>query len=100
MKIINIYDFQNFRPVNIFDRDIYNGTITIKEGDNDQNDLLVEMLNFRKQVTPKNPAKKQQKEDVLKNLYNLFECRKRVLNAFEGKIFPIKVEGRGFSDKV
>ena len=55
---------------------------------------------FRKQVKPKNPEKKQQQEDVLKNLHNLFEARERVLNAFDTKILPIKFEGTGFSDKV
>ena len=41
-----------------------------------------------------------QKEDIIDNLYNLFEGRERVLNAFDSKIFPIKIEGKGFSDKV
>ena len=57
-------------------------------------------MNFRKQVKPKNPEKKQQKEDVLKNSYNFFEGRERVLNTFGSKIFPIKIECTGFSDKV
>ena len=55
---------------------------------------------FRKQVKPKNPEKKQQQEDVLKNLHNLFEARERVLSTFDTKILPIKFEGTGFSDKV
>ena len=42
-------------------------------------------MNFRKQV---------------KLIYNLFEGRERVLNAFDSQIFPIKFEGTGFSDKV
>ena len=41
-----------------------------------------------------------QKEDIIDNLHNLFEGRERVLNAFDSKIFPIKIEGKGFSDKV
>ena len=45
---------------------------------------------FRKQVKPKNTEKKQQEEDVLKNIYNLFEGRKRVLNAFDSKIISVK----------
>ena len=57
-------------------------------------------MNFTKQVKQKIPEKKQQKEDVLKNLYSLFEGRERVLNAFDSKIFPMKIEGTGFSDKV
>ena len=33
---------------NTFCRDIYNATITLKEADNDQSDVLVEILSFRK----------------------------------------------------
>ena len=77
------YNFQNFRTINTFGRDIYNGTITLKKADKDQSDLLVEMLNFRKQAKPKHPERKKHKEDVLENLCNLYEGRKRVLNAFD-----------------
>ena len=55
-------------------------------------------MNFRKQVKPKNTEKKRQKEDDV-FLY-VFKGRERVLNAFDSKIFPIKIEGTGFSDKV
>ena len=72
-----------FRTINTFGRGIYNGTITLKEAAKDQRYLLTEILNFRKEVKPKNPEKKQQKEDVLENLYNLFEGRERVLNVFQ-----------------
>ena len=33
-------------------------------------------------------------------LYALFESRERVFDAFNSKIFPIKIEGTGFSNKV
>ena len=39
-------------------------------------------------------------KDILKNLYILIKDRERVLDAFESKTFPIKIEGKGFSDKV
>ena len=31
------YNFKNFRTINTFGRDIYNGTITLKEADKSQN---------------------------------------------------------------
>ena len=37
---------------------------------------------------------------ILKTYINLFEGREKVLNAFDSKIFPIKIEGTGFSNKV
>ena len=43
-------------------------------------------------------TKNKQKKNVLNNLYNLFEGRERVLNAFDSKIFPIKIDGSGVSD--
>ena len=53
-------------------------------------------MNFKKQVKPKNPDKKQQKKGFLKNLYNFFEVRETDLYASESKIFPIKTEGFGY----
>ena len=40
--------------------------------------------------------KKKQKKNVLRNLYNFFEGREKVLNAFGSKIFPIKTTGTGY----
>ena len=57
-------------------------------------------MNLKKQIKSQNPEKKQKKEYILKNLYALSDGRERVLDAFESKIFPIKMEGTGFSDKV
>ena len=57
-------------------------------------------MDFKKKARPQNPEKKQEKKYILKNLYALFEGRKRVLDAFKSKRFSIKTEGTGFSDKV
>ena len=54
--------------MNTFGRDISNGTITLKEADKDQSDLLIENLNFRKQIKPHTP---ERKKHILKNLYTL-----------------------------
>ena len=79
---------------------IYNSTITVKEADKDQSDLLIEILNSEKQIKPHNPEKKQNKKDILKILWALFDGRERVLDAFESKIFPIKIEVTEFLYKV
>ena len=62
----------------------------LKEVDQDQSSLLVEIMNFKSKITPKNPEKIQKKNDVLKSLYAPFDGRKRVLDAFESKIFAKK----------
>ena len=55
---------------------------------------------LRKKIRPRNPEKKQEDKDILKSFYALFEGREKVLDAFESKMFQIKIEGTGFSDKV
>ena len=87
--------FINFQTIKTFGGDIYEGKITIKEADEYQADLLVEILNFKKNTKPRSPEKKQGKEIVLKNLYNFFEYRERILDAFESKVFSIKSNGAG-----
>ena len=94
------YSFKDFRKIKInpFGRDINNCTITLKEAEQDHSSLLVEIMNFRSKVKPQNPKKKQKKKDILKNLYALFDCRERVLDAFESRTFPTKIEDKGFSE--
>ena len=79
------------KTINTLGRCIYNGAVITKEPYEDQSGLLVEILNFRKQLKPKNLEKKQQKGDALKSLYYLFEVRERIRNAFDSKIFRIKI---------
>ena len=52
-------------------------------------------MNFRKNTKPRSQEKKQEKEIVLENLYNIFEGREKILDAFESKIFSIKSKGTG-----
>ena len=51
------YSFRNFQTIRNFDKDIYNGEITLKEADDDQRNLLVEIMNFKR----KTPHKIQRK---------------------------------------
>ena len=92
---MNIYSFKNFQTIKNFGRDIYESKITIKEAHEYQTDLLTEILNFRKNTKPRSQEKKQEKEIVLKNLYNFFEGREKILDAFESKIFLTKSKGAG-----
>ena len=93
---IHIY-LKNFRTINTFGRDTYNGKITLKEADEDQSSLLVEIMDSKKKnKTAK--SKEKTKKDVPINLYALLEGREKTFDAFESKLFPIKIEGTGFSD--
>ena len=92
-QIVNsTYSFKDFRTINIFGRNIYNGKITLKEANEDQSNLLVEILNLTSK-TEKSREKNNRKKMFLKTYIIFFD-------AFESKIFPIKTKRAGFSDKV
>ena len=82
-------------PIKTFGQDIYEGKITIEEANEYQTNLLAKIMIFRKNTKPQSPEKKQEKEIVLKNLFNFFEDREKLLDAFESKIFSIKSKGAG-----
>ena len=46
-------------------------------------------------MKPRNKEKIQEKKIAEKNLYNFYESREMVLNAFKSKIFLIKSKGSG-----
>ena len=90
------YSFQNFQIIRTFGRDIYNGEITLNEANEDQTSLLAEIINFKNKTKPRGTKKKTEKKRCASNLYNFFEGREKVLNAFSSKIFPIKTRGTGY----
>ena len=63
------YSFKNFQITSTFGRDIYNGKITFKKADEYQSSWLFEIMDLKKKTRPQNPEKRQEKNDVLKNLY-------------------------------
>ena len=81
------YSFKNFQTIKTSGRDICEGKITIEEADKYHTDLLAEVMNFMKNMKPRSQEKKQEKETVLVNLYNFFEGREKIIDAFEAKYF-------------
>ena len=49
------YSFKIFQTIRTFGKDIHDGAITLKEADDYQKDLLVEIMNFKKNTKPKSP---------------------------------------------
>ena len=87
-----IYETNGFQTIKTFDRDIYEGSITLEKANEYQNDLLAEIIYFKKKKrNQKSPEKKQEKEIALKNFYNFFEGRQKIIDAFESKIFFGKI---------
>ena len=91
------YDFRNFKTIRTFGRDIYDGKIALEEADEDQSNLIDEIENFNKKTRPQKDEEKQEEKNVLKNLYNFYDVREKVLNGFNSKIFVIKSKGSGIS---
>ena len=58
--------------------------------------MLDDTVSFNRNTKPKNERKKQEKENVLKNLRNFYNGRKKVINAFNSKIFSRKTKGTGY----
>ena len=77
--------FKFFQTIKTFGRDIYEGKTTRKEADEYQTDLLAEIMNFRKNTKPRSQEKKQEKEIVLKNLYNFLRVEKNLLALLKAK---------------
>ena len=47
------YSFKNFQTIKTFGEYIYNGTIRLKEANDYRNNLLVEIINFKKKQNQK-----------------------------------------------
>ena len=100
MEQINIHIFLNMFEQCTVGKEVYNGTITLKETDKDQN-LFVEILNLKtnktKKHTKKQKKKKKKKKILLKTIMH-FLMVERVFVAFESKTFQIKNKGTCFSN--
>ena len=81
------YSFIIFQTIKNFGRDVYNGKITLKQVDNDQSSLLVEFMNFKKQVKRKNPEEKQEKKIFLKTYVIFLIVEKEFLTLLKVKYF-------------
>ena len=85
----NISNFQQFETIRPFAKTIFIGKIfitTLNNADEGQSDLLVEIIDFKKN---QKTAKKGKKRDTLRSLYVLFDSREKVLNGFKSRIFPL-----------
>ena len=57
------YSFKNFQTIRTFGKDIYDSTIKLEEADEYQTNLLVEIMNFKKNTKPRSPEKKTRKRN-------------------------------------
>ena len=82
------FSFEDFQAIKTFGRDIYEGKITIKEADEYQKDLLVEIMNFRKTKKKKKSKKKNKEEKVFLKTFIIFgREEKKLLTLLKAKYF-------------
>ena len=87
------YSFKNFQTIknfarDIYERDIYEGKITIEEADKHQTDLLVEIMNFRKNMKPRSQEKKNEKNKLFLQTCIIFlRAEKKFLTLLKTKFF-------------
>ena len=79
------YSFQNFRAIKTFGRDIYSDKITLKEADEDQASLLVEIMNFKKKL---NHRKNRKEKMFFKTCITVLRAEKKSLMLLTVKYFP------------
>ena len=65
------YSFENFQTIKTFVRLIYEGKITVEEADEHHKDLLVQIMNFKKNKKPRK-KKKEPKKMFLKTCLRFF----------------------------
>ena len=85
---MNIHSFKNFQTIKTFGRDICEGKITIEKADKYQTNLLVEIMNFRKNMKPRSQEKKNEKNKLfLKTCIIFLRAEKKFLTLLKTKFF-------------
>ena len=81
------YSFKDFQTLRTFGKDIYDSAITIKGADEYQNDLLVEIMNFKENTKPKSPKKNKKTKLFLKTCIIFGRAEKKFLTLLKAKYF-------------
>ena len=81
------YSFKYFRIINTFGRDIFNGRITLKEANEDQSSLLVQIMNFKKKINHKIQRENKREKIFLKAYMHFLMAEKEFLMLLKVKYF-------------
>ena len=81
------YSFKNFQTIKTFGRDIYEFKTTIEEADKHQTDLLVKIMNFRKNTKSRSQEKNEKKKLFLKTCIIFLRAEKKFMTLLKAKYF-------------
>ena len=68
--------FNKFKTKRYFAKNIYNGKSILNDANEDQSNSLVEIMNFKKQIRPRDPEKKQGEKILLKAYMHFMKVEK------------------------
>ena len=81
------YDFKKFKTIRVFGNGIRNNIINMSMANDEQNQLLEHIREFKSKTTPQNSESKKVKEDLLNSVRALLKGREMVFKAFKSGIF-------------
>ena len=90
MNIQTILYYNNIQTIETFGRDIYNGEINLKQDDNDQANLLVEVMDIpenKNKTRPQNSNKNTRKKMFLKTCMHFLRVERKSLMLLKVKYF-------------
>ena len=89
------YDFQKFKTIKSFGREIYNDELTLEYAFEEQIKSQNEIDKFKESTKPQIKEKKEKKVLTFESALRLLIGRQKVLNGFESKIFPVRKQTQG-----
>ena len=86
------YDFNKFTSPLKFILKIYNHNLTIKEAENDQQELKILIKKLNNDYKPRKQTRIKEKINVMKSVKKFYSIREEIINAFKKCIFHTKMD--------
>ena len=81
------YDFRRFKKIHVFGNEIRNNIINMSLANDDQDQLLRYINEFKSETRPQNSETKKVKDNVLNSASSLLKGREMVFKSFESGTF-------------
>ena len=82
------HSFSNFTSPLKFASKLYSKDFTLKEAEDNQQELQILISKLNNNYNPVNQIKIKEKDDTLKSAIKLFSIRKEIIRAFKRGLFP------------
>ena len=87
------YDFSDYRTFKELSRDLYSRTVTIDEGESEQEEFNV-VLHVLKEYNPKHDKYVTLKNNLLDNASKFYKGREKIIEGFKNEVFPLYYDSR------